>query len=142
VTPSSQLPAPSSQLRDGVLFVAGASQGALLDTTSGAVYSLNPEACAVLRYEVEDDPYWETLVSMGLAERTLDVRRHDLPRNADADRLTYLWLEVVTDDCNERCVHCRCRAVVPVTRRRCRAVVPVTRERCRARVPVARGRRC
>src|SRR6185295_7720079 len=90
----------------GVWFVAGASQGAILDTTSGGVYSLNPEACAVLRYEVEDDPYWETLVSMELAERTLDVRIHGLPRKEDADRLTYLWLEAVTDDCNERCAHC------------------------------------
>jgi hypothetical protein len=94
------------QLRDGVLFVAGASQGAVLDTTSGSVYSLNEEACAVLRYEAEDDAYWDTLVSMGLAERTTVLRAQALPRREGADRLTYLWLEVVTDDCNERCAHC------------------------------------
>jgi radical SAM protein with 4Fe4S-binding SPASM domain len=94
------------QLRDGVLFVAGVSRGVILDTTSGGVYSLNPEACAVLRYEVADDPYWESLVSMGLAERAAAVRAQVLPRKEGADRLTYLWLEVVSDDCNERCAHC------------------------------------
>jgi radical SAM protein with 4Fe4S-binding SPASM domain len=93
------------QLSEGVLFVAGASRGAVLDTASGTVYSLNEEACSVLRYEAEDDPYWETLVSMGLAEPTPAVRAQALPRT-DAGRLNYLWLEVVTDDCNERCVHC------------------------------------
>jgi radical SAM protein with 4Fe4S-binding SPASM domain len=94
------------QLRDGVLFVAGATRGALLDTMSGGVYSINPEGCAVLRYEAEDAPYWETLVSMALAERTTEVRAQKLPRIKNTDQLSYLWLEVVTDDCNERCAHC------------------------------------
>jgi radical SAM protein with 4Fe4S-binding SPASM domain len=94
------------QLKSGRWFVAGASRGAVLDTTSGQVYSINPEACAVLRYEVEDDPYWETLVSMGLAERTSKVRVEALPQERNTDALRFLWLEVVTDDCNERCTHC------------------------------------
>src|SRR5262249_37843036 len=46
------------------------------------------------------------LVSMGLAERTTALRAQALPRREGTDQLTYLWLEVVTDDCNERCAHC------------------------------------
>jgi radical SAM protein with 4Fe4S-binding SPASM domain len=95
----------SHQLKDGVFFVPGASRGALLDTNTGRVYSVNDEASAVLRHEAGDEAYWETLVSLELAERTTDARAQALPRK-ETDRLAFAWFEIVTDDCNERCAHC------------------------------------
>jgi radical SAM protein with 4Fe4S-binding SPASM domain len=92
------------RLKDGVHFVPGAHHGAVLDTTTGKVYSVNDEGCAVLGYQAEDEVYWETLVAMDLAERVA-ARAQALP-GMDTEKLTFAWFEIVTDDCNERCAHC------------------------------------
>jgi radical SAM protein with 4Fe4S-binding SPASM domain len=94
------------QLKDGVFFVPGATRGAVLDTRSGAVYSVNEEASAALRYEVADDEYWEALVGLELAEPSADPALRPVPKKDDVDRLNFAWFEIVTDDCNERCAHC------------------------------------
>lgn len=94
------------QLKAGVFLVEGAFYGAILDTNTGLIYSVNKQACAVLNYEVQDILYWQTLVSMELAEQTTKVRLQNLPKRNDSNGLKFVWFEVVTDDCNERCVHC------------------------------------
>jgi len=42
------------RLKDGVYLVKGASQGAILDTNTGLVYSVNEQACKVCSYVLED----------------------------------------------------------------------------------------
>jgi radical SAM protein with 4Fe4S-binding SPASM domain len=96
----------SYQLKSGVFLVSGALRGALLDTNSQLVYSINDDACSVLRYEIEDDVYWQTLASMGLAEQTDVINIQTLPEKKDTESLRFVWFEIVTDDCNERCTHC------------------------------------
>ncbi len=55
-------------LRKGVYLVKGASRGAILDTNSGRVYSVNRQACDVCSYLMEDEPFWNQLALLGLAE--------------------------------------------------------------------------
>jgi radical SAM protein with 4Fe4S-binding SPASM domain len=114
----------SYQLKDGVFFVPGAVRGALLDTNTGCVYSVNEEASAALRYEAEDDAYWEDLVALDLAERTCDVRAQAFPGKA-TERLEFAWFEIVTDDCNERCAHCYADSMPKTYRKSLKQALPV-----------------
>jgi radical SAM protein with 4Fe4S-binding SPASM domain len=91
---------------DGVYLVTGASRGAILDTNTGLVYSVNRQACEVCTYQLEDDLFWHTLTSMGLAEPGEPARQQDLPRSHDRNRLKFIWFEIATNECNQRCIHC------------------------------------
>ncbi len=93
-------------LKDGVYLVEGASRGAILDTNSGLVYSVNGTACQIVNYSLENNAYWEQLVQMGIAETSETPNTNTLPPLEDTGRLKFVWFEVVTDDCNERCEHC------------------------------------
>jgi radical SAM protein with 4Fe4S-binding SPASM domain len=115
------------QLKEGIFFVSGALRGAVLDTGSGAVYSVNEDAAAVLRYETRDDAYWETLVSLGLAEPTDSVRIAALPTR-ETERLSFAWFEIVTDDCNERCAHCYADSMPRTYRKAQKQALPVVCE--------------
>jgi radical SAM protein with 4Fe4S-binding SPASM domain len=116
--------ADSYQLRDGVFFVPGALRGAVLDTHTGRVYSVNDEGAAVLRYEAGDDAYWEGLVALDLAERTTEARAQPLPRTA-TDQLSFAWFEIVTDDCNERCAHCYADSMPRTYRKSLKRALPL-----------------
>jgi radical SAM protein with 4Fe4S-binding SPASM domain len=95
------------QLITGVYLVTGVSRGAILDTNTGLVYSINKQACLVATYQLEDDPFWLTLKSMGIAEEAQSPSRKQLlPRLEDDCRLKFIWFEIVTNDCNQRCIHC------------------------------------
>ena len=91
---------------DGVYLVTGASRGAILDTNTGLVYSVNEQACLVCTYQLEDEPFWRTLTSMGVAERSDRACQQQLPELTEDNRLRFVWFEIVTNDCNERCIHC------------------------------------
>jgi len=82
------------RLKDGVFFVAGALNGAILDTLTREVYSVNNHACSVLTYKNEDDPYWKTLVQMGLAEIG-EPRCQAIPSLLKKDELRFVWFEIV-----------------------------------------------
>ena len=94
------------KLKNGVYLVEGASRGAILDTNTGLVYSTNGTACHIVNYRLENDAYWDQLVQMGLAEVTEVVGTNKIQPLKDTEKLKFVWFEVVTDDCNERCVHC------------------------------------
>jgi len=94
------------RLKDGVYLVEGASRGAILDTNSGLVYSVNGTACQIVNYRLENDAYWEQLVQMGIAETSVSPNTSRIKPLKDTERLKFVWFEVVTDDCNERCIHC------------------------------------
>ena len=94
------------QLRDGVYLVRGFLNGALLDTLSGNVYSINARACEVINREVEDGSYWAMLHELGLTEFVETPEEKVLPALSLSPLLDFIWFEVVTDDCNECCIHC------------------------------------
>jgi len=94
------------RLKDGVYLVKGASQGAILDTNTGLVYSVNEQACKVCSYVLEDESYWMTLTSLGIAEQGGPAGQQELPKLTADNRLRFVWFEIVTSDCNQRCLHC------------------------------------
>ncbi len=96
----------SYRLKDGVYLVEGATRGAILDTNSGLVYSVNGTACQIVNYRIGNDAYWEQLVKMDIAEISDSTYSPTIQPLKDTERLKFVWFEVVTDDCNERCAHC------------------------------------
>ena len=94
------------QIKSGVYLVQGASRGAILDTCTGLVYSVNQQACEVCQYLVEDEPFWRTLISMGLAEPVQELKHHATQAPMAAEQLKFIWLEIVTERCNQQCIHC------------------------------------
>ena len=68
------------QFIEGVYLVTGATRGAILDTRTGLVYSVNKQACIVCTYQEDDEPFWLTLVSKGLAERVENSSLQPLPK--------------------------------------------------------------
>lgn len=94
------------KLKSGVYLVEGASRGAILDTNTGLVYSVNGTACKIVNYRLSNDAYWSQLVQMGLAEACEAIASNQIQPLKDTERLKFVWFEVVTDDCNERCEHC------------------------------------
>jgi radical SAM protein with 4Fe4S-binding SPASM domain len=94
------------QFKDGVYLVTGASRGAILDTNTGLVYSVNEQACMVCTYQSEDEPFWLILTSMGIAELNEPACQQELPQFTDENHLKFIWFEIVTNDCNQRCIHC------------------------------------
>jgi len=100
------------QLIPKVFFVEGAKNGVILDTNTGAIYSINSQACKVLKLEVKDDKYWGNLVKIGLAKITDTFSNTSkIPTSRISNRVNFAWFEIVTDDCNERCVHCYANAM-------------------------------
>lgn len=93
-------------LKEGVYLVRGASRGAILDTNTGNVYSINLKAVSVLTGETEDTAYWRQLASQQLAKASDELTNStSLPLMAEP-RLSFIWFEINTSDCNERCLHC------------------------------------
>ena len=91
-------------LQPGIYFVRGAKNGALCDTNTGGVYSLNDVGCQIVLGEVKSQEFWENLQSLGLATTEKVELTSQLERRAN--KLGFVWFEIVTDDCNERCAHC------------------------------------
>lgn len=101
------------RLKDGVKLVLGVTRGALLALESGKVYSVNEIAVRVLSYNLDDELYWRSLCEAGLAEEcqnqpdpTAFILTKDTAVDAGTKKLRFIWLEIVSDGCNLRCVHC------------------------------------
>lgn len=105
------------RLKEGVFFVKGALRGALLDTNTENVYSINSAGVSVLTGKVESNSFWEKLVVMNLAERCDEpAALPDLPKLAEVN-LNFIWFEIITSDCNESCIHCYADSMPPTHRR-------------------------
>lgn len=101
------------RLKDSVKLVLGAVRGALLALESGKVYSVNEIAVKVLGYNLEDELYWRSLCEAGLAEECQDqpdpttfIHSKSTAVSEDTKKLRFIWLELVGDGCNLRCLHC------------------------------------
>ena len=105
------------KLTEGVFFVKGASKGALLDTHSENVYSINRQGASVLTGETKDDKFWQELTTMKLAEEcNQSVKLPDLP-HMPKPALNFIWFEIEGEDCNESCLHCYADSMPPSHRR-------------------------
>lgn len=94
------------QLIEGVYLVKGALNSAILDTNTGLIYTTSNQGYEILTHKISDIPYWESLVKAGLAEKSSEENIPQLPIQDDLKSLRFVWFEIVTDDCNERCAHC------------------------------------
>ena len=91
------------KLADGVFFVRGAKHGAIYDTNAGNVYSINGADC-------------ETLVERLDSQR---VHKNDgVQELIRIPSLQFIWFEIVSDDCNERCIHCYADSMPPTYRKK------------------------
>ena len=104
------------KLIDGIYLVEGALNGALLDTNTGRIYSINRAGCDVISYRIEDSPYWESLLHMGIAEECQIGTLNPLPSSTSGS-LRFAWFEIISDDCNERCIQCYANSMPPSYRK-------------------------
>lgn len=91
-------------LRQGVYFVEGAKNAALCDTETGAVYSVNEVGSQVLLGAMAGNNLWQALETAGLATRELINTDEEFQDQTPS--LDFVWFEISTDICNERCIHC------------------------------------
>jgi len=107
------------KLSEGVFFVKGAHRGAIYDTNTGNVYSINGVACQTLLGEVENPNFLENLRSQNIlgSESAKELDYEDLQAIKQVFDLQFIWFEILSDDCNERCVHCYAESMPPTYRK-------------------------
>ncbi len=103
------------KLLENVYLVRGALRGALCDIQTGNVFSINEFACQVINGEKSDEQFWQKLVELGLAETTDKPQLPKLPVPHEI-KLDFMWLEIVSDNCNLHCVHCYSDSMPPTSR--------------------------
>ncbi|MBU0534736.1 radical SAM protein [Patescibacteria group bacterium] len=94
------------KLGKGVYLVKGVHRGAILDTNSGNVYSINQAAVGILSNKSSDAAYWEKLLNLGLATKCSRHSYSKLPKDEGQANLNFVWFEICTSRCNERCIQC------------------------------------
>lgn len=104
------------ELRKGAYLVPGVSRAAICDTTTGNVYSINKSAQEVALGLNKDDEFRQELKKLGLAPETEIPRK--LEPQGGTPKLDFVWFEIISDDCNERCLHCYADSMPQTYRRR------------------------
>lgn len=104
------------ELKEGVFLVPGASRASVCDTISGNVYSLNNTAQQVSLSLHQDNDFWQKLKKLDLVSDTEAPRR--LEPQTGTPKLDFVWFEIISDDCNERCLHCYADSMPQTYRRR------------------------
>ncbi|EKD31616.1 MAG: Radical SAM protein [uncultured bacterium] len=104
-------------LKDGVFFVHGALHGAIYDTNSGRVYSINKSGCDVLSGNSQDASFWEKLKPLNLVTKEKLGGTSALPELFQQPSLQFVWFEIISDDCNESCIHCYAECMPPTYRK-------------------------
>ena len=110
-------------LNPGVYFATGAKNGAIYDTNSGNVYSLNQTGTQAILGQTQDQAFVKRLTKElrigGLIEPTV------VNKEKPTISLDFVWFEILSDDCNERCVHCYADSMPPSYRRTLETQAPV-----------------
>lgn len=91
------------QLTEGVYFVSGIKRGAICDTNTENVYSVNESAGRVILGQVVDEEFSSQLLASGLTSKEKPTT---VSREKNKFGLEFVWFEIISDDCNERCLHC------------------------------------
>lgn len=107
-------------LAEGVYFVAGAKCGALYNTNSGNVFSINETAKRILEGKEENNDFWRQLVTMELADYGSPGNNEHTRFPEEEIKLEFIWFEIISDDCNERCAHCYADSMPPTYRQEMR----------------------
>lgn len=105
------------KFKSGVYFVSGALRGAILDTNTRNVYSVNEDAVDIVTGKTEGDEYWQLLQKAGLVEES--ISSEPMPELPSLQEITlkFVWFEIISDDCNESCVHCYADSMPPAHRK-------------------------
>jgi radical SAM protein with 4Fe4S-binding SPASM domain len=103
--------------KDGVFFVPGKLRGAVYDLNSSNVYSINQSACDVLTGTTENPEFWKKLESMNLVTKEKGDGKRIIPELLQNPSLQFVWFEVISDDCNESCIHCYAECMPPTYRK-------------------------
>lgn len=102
------------QLKEGVYFVPGVKRAAICDTGTGNVYSINDTAKRIILGEIKDLDFSDQLRQMNL----MDSEPVPIQRENPNFQLDFAWFEIVSDDCNERCLHCYADSMPQTYRKR------------------------
>jgi len=95
------------EINDKVVYVRGASRGAVYNFKNGNVYSINEEACEALEKYISSGSLSGEFLQ-GLHEMSLIGDAHVPVRyfcKQKTKKLEFVWLEL-TEACNLRCSHC------------------------------------
>jgi len=103
--------------KDSVFFVHGALRGAIYDLNSSNVYSINQSACDILTGTTENPEFWKKLESMNLVAKEKSDEKRMLPELLQNPSLQFVWFEIISDDCNESCIHCYAECMPPTYRK-------------------------
>ncbi len=118
--------------KDGVFFVPGVLRGAIYDLNSSNVYSINRSACNIITGDVENSDFWKKLELMNLVTKEEKDEKGMLPELLQNPSLQFVWFEIISDDCNESCIHCYAECMPPTYRKAvilygCRSLCSLTR---------------
>ncbi len=102
------------QLNEGVYFVPGVKKASICDTNTGNVYSVNESGKETLLGLQDNKNYLDKLKEGGLLSET---GLQTVEREKPEFKLDFAWFEIISDDCNERCVHCYADSMPPTYRK-------------------------
>lgn len=95
------------EINSNVVYVRGATRGALYNFNDGKIYSIDSDACklieAYLAGELQKDSFIEHLKEMSLIGDNYTPKKYAFPK--PPSELNFVWLEL-TENCNLRCTHC------------------------------------
>lgn len=106
------------ELRKNTYLIPGISRAAICDTTTGNVYSINRSAQEVALGLDKHDEFWQELRGLDLVLETESPRK--LAPQGRTPKLDFAWFEIISDDCNERCLHCYADSMPQTYRKRLR----------------------
>lgn len=104
------------EIKKGIYLVPGSSRAAICDTTTGNVYSINKSAQEVALGLNNDVIFWQELQGLDLVSETVSPCKIEPQKGTP--KLDFVWFEIVSDDCNERCLHCYADSMPQTYRRR------------------------
>lgn len=94
------------EINRDIVYVEGAARGAIYNFLSGKVYSINQEACSIIKafiQEQKNNPFLDELKNSGLIGVNFFPREYVFPQIGN--EINFVWLEL-TEACNLRCLHC------------------------------------
>src|SRR5260221_4054839 len=101
-------------LQEGVYLVPGAQRAAVCDTNTGNVYSINAVAKNILLGQEENEGFVNNMKQANLSNgENAQLVEKEQPKF----QLEFVWFEIISDDCNERCLHCYADSMPPTYRK-------------------------
>nr|MBI5455698.1 radical SAM protein [Candidatus Levybacteria bacterium] len=102
-------------MENGIYFVPGFKRGTVCDINTGNVYSINESGTEVILGK-RDDPQFKTELALELGLDHLE-QVTSVDKEKPEINLEFVWFEIISDDCNERCIHCYADSMPPTYRR-------------------------